>query len=223
MLRLDGKVTALGRTRDSNWPPRLAEMYAALAHKHPQLNAVIVADPLFGQPDHVVFAQAPGFDKARAAERFLARAERDPQFAWNGALIALLEALPAEKALPVLRRLWGQAGQDEAILPLLARKPQAEDRERLREGLKSGQLNTVKAAVTGLAIAAAAGSRRMPGPGPGVAAVAFGQGRRAGARVPGPSAASFDQGDFCRRRRLEQLVDPHLAGPGGPIKRQRRG
>jgi len=45
----------------------------------------------------------------------------------------------------------GQAGQDEAILPLLARRPQPQDRERLREGLNSGQLATVKASLDGLA------------------------------------------------------------------------
>jgi putative heme-binding domain-containing protein len=151
LLRLEGKVAGRGRTRDSHWPLRLAEVYSALVRRHPGLNDVLLADPLFGRADHVVFTDAPGFDRPRAAARFLAQADRDRDFGWNAHLIRLVGTLPDEKALPVLRRLWGQAGQDEAILPLLARRHHPEDRERLREGLGSGQLATVKAAVEGLA------------------------------------------------------------------------
>jgi putative heme-binding domain-containing protein len=52
--------------------------------------------------------------------------------------------LPAEQSLPLLRRLWGKVGLDDVLLPLLARQPRVEDRDRFLAGLTSPQLATVR-------------------------------------------------------------------------------
>ncbi len=158
LLRLDAKVTARKMNRESNWEIRLGELVAHLIRKEPKLTLALLDDPEFGRADHAIFAAAfPGERRGvsppvrdRAAERFLARAKRDPDFAWNASLIGLVGGLPEERSLPILRKLWGQAGQDESILEILARKPRVEDRERFVESLKSGRMQTVGSAVLAL-------------------------------------------------------------------------
>ncbi|MBV9123662.1 MAG: c-type cytochrome, partial [Planctomycetes bacterium] len=144
LVNLDQKVTARHWNRDLNWPRRVAELYAGLAARDAGLHEAVLTCPDFGRPDHALFAQAPGFDRRRAAEIFLARAQADENYAWNAALITIIAALPDEQSLPVLRRLWGKAGLEEALLPVLARHPQPADRAKFVEGLASPQPATIR-------------------------------------------------------------------------------
>jgi hypothetical protein len=150
LLALDRKVAQRKLNRDRNWPLRVAELHAELARKDASLNTALLAHPDFGRPDHALFARAPGFDRRRAAEVFLARADRDADFPWNADLIELLGDLPDDKALPVLHRLWGEHGLDEVILPLLARRPREEDRAKFLKGLDSVQMVAVRLSLDAL-------------------------------------------------------------------------
>jgi putative heme-binding domain-containing protein len=151
LLELDSKLNRRHANRDRNWPLRVGEMYAELARKDPNLHAAILADPQFGAPEHALFAKCPGFDRRRAAEHFLARArEQSDDFAWTPALVGLIGDLPAEQAIPVLRQLWGKAGLDETILPVLAKRPDAGDREKFLEGLNSPTMATIRRCLSAL-------------------------------------------------------------------------
>ncbi len=144
LLALDRKFTDKRLNRDRHWPLRVAELHAELARKGPGLNAALLAHKEFGRPDHALFARGPGFDRKRAAEVFLARAEKETEYPWNADLVALLGELPPERGLPLLARLWGKAGLDDAILPLLARHARPEDRDKFLDGLSSPQLASVR-------------------------------------------------------------------------------
>lgn len=135
MIRLDEKIVARKMNRDRHWPTRLKELHRELVKKDPNLNKAIVEHRDFGRPDHVVWTDAPGFDKKKAAERFLERAKKDNDFAWDAQLIRLIAQHQSEKALPVLRELWGNAGQDRALLSILAKNPQPVDREKFLEAV----------------------------------------------------------------------------------------
>jgi putative heme-binding domain-containing protein len=150
LLALDRKLTKRRLNRDSNWPLRVAEMYAELVRKDDGFNAALLAHADFGRPDHALFTRAPGFDRRRAAEVFLARADKDADFPWNADLVELLGDLPEEKALPVLRQLWGEHGLDEVILPLLAKQPREDDRAKFLDGVGSVKLATVRLALDAL-------------------------------------------------------------------------
>jgi putative heme-binding domain-containing protein len=143
LLNLDRKVTQLKLNRDTNWPLRIQEVHRELAAKDGQLNATMVATAGFGRPDHAIFAECPKFDRRRAAELFLKRAGTNADFAWTPTLIRLLGELPDDASLPVLRHLWENGGLEDAILPLLARRPDATDTARFLEGLNSPRLATV--------------------------------------------------------------------------------
>jgi putative membrane-bound dehydrogenase-like protein len=150
LLALDDKLTRARLNRDRNWPLRMAELHSELARKDPALHAALLAHADFGRPDHALFAQAPGFDRRRAAEVFLARAEKDADFPWSPALIELVGSLPEERSLPVLRGLWDKAGLEESLLPLLARNPQPADQDKFLAGLSSPQLATMGLCVQAL-------------------------------------------------------------------------
>jgi putative heme-binding domain-containing protein len=143
LLRLDPKLTERHWNRDRNWPLRVRELTAELARKDPNLYAAMLTDPAFGRPDHAMFARLPGFDRRKAAERFWARSKENSAFVWTPALVDIIASLPDDQWLPLLRKLWGKAGLDDAILPVLARHPHAADRDKFIEGLGSPQLATV--------------------------------------------------------------------------------
>jgi putative heme-binding domain-containing protein len=155
LLALDKKIADRHGNRDSHWPLRIAELYAGLAERDPQLHEVMLAHPEFGRPDHALFAQAPGFDQYKAAELFLKKAQADENFAWNASIVDLLGRLPDAQSLPVLRRLWGKAGLDAAILPLLARRPQDIDRAKFVQGLSSPNVGIIRMCLNAL--------QRLPG------------------------------------------------------------
>jgi putative membrane-bound dehydrogenase-like protein len=143
LLALEGKCARRRLNRDTNWPLRVAELHAELGRKDAALNAVLLGDPTFGRADRVLFARCPGFDRRRAAEILLNASQKDADFVWNADVVALLDSLPFERVAPVLRRLWGEQGVNDAILVQLSRRPQPEDRARFVEGLGSPRLDLV--------------------------------------------------------------------------------
>jgi putative membrane-bound dehydrogenase-like protein len=150
LLGLDRRLEQRHQATDSNWPLRMSELYRELARKDVKLNDALLAHPDFGRPAHALFAKSPGCDTKRAATLFLRKAKADSDYAWNAALVQIVSALPPEQSLPVLRGLWGKAGLEPALLPLLARDPQPEDRDKFIDGLGATDLATVRACLGAL-------------------------------------------------------------------------
>jgi putative heme-binding domain-containing protein len=150
LLDLDRKIAERKLNRDSNWAPRVGELYAGLAEKDAALHTAMVEHAAFGRPDHALFATAAGFPKEKAARIFLNRWQRDKDFALNGNIVQLFEALPLDDVLPVVRKRWGETGQEFALLPMLAKKPAASDRKKFIDGMYSPQSAIIVACLQGL-------------------------------------------------------------------------
>jgi putative heme-binding domain-containing protein len=150
LLSLDAKLDRDKAQRDTYWPLRMTELLGELAKKDPNLRVALLASPDFGRPAHALLTQLTGFDKKKGAEIFLAKASKDPNYPWNGDIVRLLGNLPAEQALPVLRKLWGQAGLEEAMLPVLAQFAEPADRDKFLFGLTSPQMATVQVSLDAL-------------------------------------------------------------------------
>lgn len=191
LLGLDAKCTARHLNRDTNWPLRLAELYDGLAARDTRLHAALLAHPDFGRPEHARFALARGFDRRRAAEFFLARAGHDDDYAWNPELVRLVGELEDVRALSALRGLWGRAGLDGVILPVLTRHPEAVDRDKFLEGLNSPLPATVRICLDAL--------EKLPGTydGPGTLALVRALGRLSA--VPEEKVLRERLADFLRR------------------------
>ncbi len=192
LLALDRKVGARRLNRDRHWPLRVAELYVGLTQRDPALNAALLGHPEFGRADHALFAATGGFDRRRAAEAFLKHAEKDKEYPWNAAVVEVVAALPAERALPVLRHLWGRAGLEASLLPVLARDPQVLDRRKFVDGLASPQVATVRVCLDAL--------EKLPGTGDGAEVMAL---IRALGRVPqGRAGEALRDAVVARLRRL---------------------
>jgi putative heme-binding domain-containing protein len=150
LLDLDRKVAARKLNRDSNWAPRVSELYIGLVAKDAILHQAMVEHPAFGRPDHALFANTPGFPKERAARIFLNRWNKDAHFALTGNIVQLFDVLSPADVLPTVRKRWGETGQESALLPLLAKQPVASDRGKFIEGLSSPQGGVVVACLRGL-------------------------------------------------------------------------
>jgi putative heme-binding domain-containing protein len=151
LVDLDRKITARHYHRDRHWPLRLAETYEELSRKDPELNEAILQHPDFGQPSHALFVRGGGSQRRQAARLFLARARKDANYEWAPELIEIVGALPDEEVLPLARRLWERGGLEDALLDLLARKPQTQDRDKFLTGLNSSQSSTVRLCLEALA------------------------------------------------------------------------
>lgn len=156
LLALDAKIARHHRNRDTNWPLRIAELQAELVRKDAALNSALLAHADFGRPDHVLFTRGHGFDRRAAADILLrsvsaaGKTEGEAEYPWTAEHIALLGNLPQERIAPLLRRLWGEHGVDDAILTILARRPRSEDRERFLNALASPRLEIVSTALAAL-------------------------------------------------------------------------
>lgn len=150
LLDQDRKIKALKRQRDRNWPLRVRELHAALARADDALNGAMVADASFGRPDHALFAQAPGFDRRAAAERFWLRTTEDPDYDWTGAVIELVGSYPDSERLAALRAEWSKEWLRPAIIEVLVRNPAEEDRDKFRAAVGSVDLAVVGLGLDGL-------------------------------------------------------------------------
>lgn len=150
LLGLDAYLHKQKRNIDSHWPLRLKELCGELARKDPKLNSALLAHKEFGRPAHSLFALAPGFDVPAAAAVFLKKAKADSDYPWNADLITIVGKLPQEQAFSALRPLWGKAGMDAALLPILAKHPAEQDHAKFVSGLKSPQLALVQTSLNAL-------------------------------------------------------------------------
>lgn len=155
LVGLDAKLDRQQARRDLFFPLRVAELHEELARQDAALNRAIIDDGEFGRPEHALFAKAPGFDRRRAAERILANLnqaadDEDDATGWNAGLVALVAELPEKRAWPVLRRLWGHAGLDDAILLVLSQHPHDVDRPKFVAGLGSPQPSIVSLSIDAL-------------------------------------------------------------------------
>jgi putative heme-binding domain-containing protein len=144
LVTLDRRLREKKLHRDSNWPLRIGELHAELARKDARHNAAVLGHAEFGRADHVIFARSPGFEREKAARIFFDRARREADCPWTPGVVQLVGELPDGVAVPVLRKLWDNAGLREALLPILARAPAEEDRDKFLEGLDAPQLGTIR-------------------------------------------------------------------------------
>lgn len=143
---LQHKMLADKKEPSRFWPVRVADMFSRLMERDAKLDAALVASPNFGLPDHALFAQR--FEKSEqpdAARKLLAAQN------WTGELVVFLAVLPDAELFPALRQQWPQASLQDALLRVLARSPQAEDRARFVTALGSFQPAVVELAAKSLA------------------------------------------------------------------------
>lgn len=151
VLNLNGKLAGQEARVKQNWNVRLAEVVQLLARREPAVADALLRHAQFPTPPQVPLATVfEGDYKVEAARRFFAAARANPQFPWTPELLSLLALLPAEDTVPLLRRHWQNPLVRDALVPLIATKPLAVEREKFLSGLGSTQPAVVRASLDAL-------------------------------------------------------------------------
>lgn len=165
LLALDRKMKQRGLKQDTNWSLRLTEMYADLIlldRIQQHLPKLLIDHPEFGRPEHIPFTRAFNFDRPKAAKIVLAKSQKDASYQWTPLAIDLLTNLDDSEIRLTLEKLWGQAGLDASILPVLARNPQPADRPKFLDGLTSPRLDSIRVGLDALDKMPARGDESLP-------------------------------------------------------------
>jgi putative membrane-bound dehydrogenase-like protein len=131
------------------WPLRVGDMFSRLLERVPALGPALIITPDFNLPDHALFAQRLDKSQKPAAARVLLKGLA-PSSAWSADFITCVAVLPDDELFPALRQQWPQASLQDALLRVLARSPQPEDRERFVAALGSFQPAVVELAAKSL-------------------------------------------------------------------------
>lgn len=153
---LQPKLAEAGEQPTRHWPMHVQAMVRRLAGHDPELVDAVVGHPRFTLAEHALLAGAfDGEGTRRAATRLFTAAEQREaagEPALTTELVELLAALQGdERVRSLLRRHAGDAGLQAAIIPLLANRPDEEDRPQLLAALGLLQPTVVTAAATALA------------------------------------------------------------------------
>jgi putative membrane-bound dehydrogenase-like protein len=151
LLEVDVKVKNLGLRQDSNWDDRIGELYARLCEVDPALPQLLVDQPIFGQPGHVLYmSNVPQPAVEKAIDKFVAVIEADDSFHWTNDVVFLLGESDKAEYESLLREQLDNLAVRDAVLMELADTPQRDDRELFVSGLESSQLNAVEACAKAL-------------------------------------------------------------------------
>ena len=106
IVALDGKYESRKWLRDRHWTLRLTEVANQLLKRDMRLSTAILERPEFGRVEHVWLARLDGISREQAVRRFVARASKDREYAWNLGAVELLGALPVAEVRPWIVPLW---------------------------------------------------------------------------------------------------------------------
>lgn len=136
-----------------NWPTRVGEAAAELFRYDPALPKALVADPQFNLPAQAILALHMPADQQQAAARKLIEIvlRSEGELRWTDELVKLSAALPDDEAFPALRIGWEDFAVRDAVIAVLARNPQPEDRSRFVASLGAVQADTVERSAKALA------------------------------------------------------------------------
>ena len=151
LMGLDAKLQSRSTRPKLNWTMRFVDIAQAHGEKQPGLAKRLVAHKNFPTGSHLTFALTLKNEVRQvAAKRYLAEAQSGKSFNWSNNLIDLLDTLPAETVLPILRSQWPNHGLRPAILKHLAKRPTSGDRHRFLDALLSRDSKVSATALTAL-------------------------------------------------------------------------
>ena len=152
LVNLDVKIRDQNLNQDSNWDDRIGELYKTLCQTDPVIPQVIVDQPGFGLPGHVLLLSKVSQDKiSLAIEHIVRHVQQDKEFDWSSNVVfAIGESQKLEHRALIREQLDNLAVQG-AVLMVLAENPAPADRELFVDGLSTGQINVVRSCLHALA------------------------------------------------------------------------
>src|SRR5262249_7845366 len=125
LLAVNHKLDERKRNRDRNWPLRLVELVSEMARDNQKALYLLEYMTDLSDPEHIIYARCSGLGKIRLANRIASAYKQARSIAWTAEHVAVIGELKPDACRPILRDLWNRGGLEEAILPIIAREPEA--------------------------------------------------------------------------------------------------
>jgi len=151
LIGVDVKLKRLGMKQDTNWDDRMGELYAQLCQVDPALPSLLVQQPGFGLPGHVLYlGRVPASVVPEAIDNVLSTIAADSEYQWTSEIVFLIGESGRAEHEQILRAQLDNLSVRDAVLMVLSERPVAADRSLYLSGLESTQLNAVEACVKAL-------------------------------------------------------------------------
>lgn len=151
LVALEIKIREQKLPQDANWDDRIGEMYKALCEVDPAIRQVIVDQPGFGLPGHVLLLSEVSQDKVPVAiEHFVEHVQQDDHFDWSNDVVFAIGESTVPEHRELIRGQLDNLAVRGAVLMVLAEEPLPGDRDLFIDGLSSGQINVVEACLNAI-------------------------------------------------------------------------
>ena len=152
LVMLEPKLKSRKLNIETNWEPRLKELYHALVEVDPLLPDVLLEQPEFGRPDHVLYmGELPGELLAAAIAGFSRQVEADSDYPWTNDVLFMFGESKKPEHRQLVRDQFPNFAVRNAVLMVLAPKPEETDRAKFVEGLETPQVEVLEACLQALA------------------------------------------------------------------------
>jgi putative membrane-bound dehydrogenase-like protein len=151
LVMLEPKLKSRKLNIDTNWEPRLNELYHVLVELDPLLPDVLIEQPEFGRPDHVLYmSELPGELLTAAIAGFLKQVEADVDYPWTNDVLFIFGESKQPAHLQLVRDQFPNFAVRNAVLMVLASKPEQQDRAKFVAGLETPQVEVLEACLQAL-------------------------------------------------------------------------
>ena len=151
LVRLELKIAARKLNQDLNWDDRVGELYKELARIDPDLPDMIVAQPDFGRPGHVLFlSQLPADLVPRVIDSYVKAIKAEADYPWTNEVLFVIGESKLPEHRELIRQQFEQFKVRGAVLVVLSAKPEERDREKYVEGLDESRTEVLAACVDAL-------------------------------------------------------------------------
>jgi putative membrane-bound dehydrogenase-like protein len=151
LVMLEPKLQSRKLNIDTNWEPRLKELYHALVELDPLLPDVLIEQPEFGRPDHVLYmSELPGELLDAAIAGFSRQVEADSEYPWTNDVLFVFGESKKPEHRQLIRDQFPDFAVRNAVLMVLASKPEEIDRAKFIEGLETPQVEVLEACLQAL-------------------------------------------------------------------------
>lgn len=151
LVRLEPKIVARKWNQDLNWDDRVGELYRELAKLDADLPDLLVAQPEFGRPGHVLFlSQLPTDLLPRVIDSYVKAVQADADYPWTNDVVFVIGESKLPEHRELIRQQFEQFKVRGAVLVILAANPEEQDRAKFIEGLDESRLEVLTACVDSL-------------------------------------------------------------------------
>ncbi len=151
LVMLEPKLKARKLNIDTNWEPRLKELLKTLVEFDPLLPDVLIEQPEFGRPAHVLYmSQLPGELLDAAIAGFSQQVEADPDYPWTNDVLFVFGESKKPEHRQLVRDQFPNFAVRNAVLMVLSSNPEEADRAKFIEGLETPQVEVLEACLQAL-------------------------------------------------------------------------